>query len=131
MIAPLISDKRPIIKVNINGKEACMLVDTGSSLGIVDINAKKKFGFKLGSKLNTTISGAGGTSNEPVYHTKDCTIDIGGIQIYQFVTTDISAIQESIKANTGITVDGIIGTTQIKSAEMKIDLDNKVIKIGY
>ena len=129
MITPIISDKRPIINVNINNKEASMLVDTGSSLGIIDINSKDKFDFKLGSKLNIIVSGMGGTSDESVYHLKDCIVDIGGIQLYQFVTTDLSAIQESIKQNTGIKIDGIIGTTQIKMSEMKIDLDNKVIKI--
>lgn len=38
-----------------------MLVDTGSSLGIIDINSKDKFDFKLGSKLNIVVSGMGGT----------------------------------------------------------------------
>lgn len=131
MITPIISDKRPIINVNINGKEASMLVDTGSSLGIIDINSKDKFDFKLGSKLNIVVSGMGGTSDESVYHVRNCIVDIGGIKLHQFVTTDISAVQESIKQNTGIKIDGIIGTTQIKMSEMKIDLDNKVIKIGY
>lgn len=96
MITPIISDKRPIINVNINNKEASMLVDTSSSLGIIDINSKDKFDFKLGSKLNIVISGMGGTSDESVYHLKDCIVDIGGIQ------------------HTGIKIDEIIGTTQNK-----------------
>lgn len=32
MITPIISDKRPIINVNINGKEASMLVDNKDGL---------------------------------------------------------------------------------------------------
>lgn len=38
MIAPFISNKRPIINATINNKQVAMLVDTGSSLGIIDIN---------------------------------------------------------------------------------------------
>lgn len=131
MITPIICDSRPIIEVNINGHKAKMLVDTGSSLGIIDINKQREFEFKLKSKMAGTITGMGGSSAEPAYQLKDCNVDIMGIPLYQFIATDISAVQKAIRDNTNIEIDGIIGTTQIKMSEMKIDLDNKVIKIGY
>lgn len=131
MIAPIISDKRSIINVNINNKEVPMLVDTGSSLGIIDINKQKELGFKLTSKIPGTISGIGGESDSSAYNIKDCIVDIAGVKLYQFISTDISSVVESIKNSTGIEIYGIIGFTQIDMAEMKIDIDNKVIKIGY
>lgn len=131
MIAPILSDKRPIIKVSINNKDAYMLVDTGSTLGIIDINCKDKYKFNLSSKILGTVIGMGGESEEAAYNIKDCIVDIAGVKLYQFISTDISVIKDSIKKNTGIEINGIIGTTQIKMTEMKIDLDNKVIIIGY
>lgn len=131
MIAPMISDKRPIIEVSVNGITTPMLVDTGSALGIIDINKKEELGFSLRSKLSGNISGVGGESSSPVYHVKNCDVNILGVPLVQFVTTDISGIISSIKKETGIEISGIIGFTQIELAEMKIDVDNKVVKIGY
>lgn len=130
MIAKSISDKRIIIPVNINGKEANMLVDTGASVGIVDIDCRKKYEFDLGSELGSTIVGVGGESMQ-AYHTKNLDMDIQGVKLYQFVAMNIDSVKNSIRRETGITINGIIGLTQIKMSEMKIDADNGVIKIGY
>lgn len=130
MITKSISDKRIIIPVNINGKEANMLVDTGASIGIVDIDCRKKYEFDLGSELGSTIVGVGGESMQ-AYHTKNLDMDIQGVKLYQFVAMNIDSVKNSIRRETGITINGIIGLTQIKMSEMKIDADNGVIKIGY
>lgn len=131
MIAPIISDKRPIIEVSVNGIKVPMLVDTGSSLGILDINKEEELSFSLKSKLPGVITGMGGSSESPAYHVRDCVIDVAGVKLYQFIATDISGIVDSIRRETGIEISGIIGFTQIQMSEMKIDLDNKIIKIGY
>ena len=130
MITKSISDKRIIIPVNINGKEANMLVDTGASIGIVDIDCRKKYEFDLGSELGSTIVGVGGESMQ-AYHTKNLDMDIQGVKLYQFVAMNIDSVKNSIRRETGITINGIIGLTQIKMSEMKIDADNGIIKIGY
>lgn len=130
MITKSISDKRIIIPVNINGKEANMLVDTGASIGIVDIDCRKKYEFDLGSELGGTIVGVGGESMQ-AYHTKNLDMDIQGVKLYQFIAMNIDSVKNSIRREIGITINGIIGLTQIKMSEMKIDADNGVIKIGY
>ena len=130
MIAKVLHKDRLIIAVEINGKAANMLVDTGASLSLIDIGRMKEYGFKKRTKLQGTISGIGGQQKE-VWHTKDLDVKIQGIPLHQFVTTDISDVCESIRKATGITVHGIIGLPQIKAAEMKIDAENGIIKIGY
>lgn len=129
MILPLESNKRPIVKASINNKEVYMLVDTGASVGVIDLNALDKLDVKRGYELEYELVGLG--SNNKAYHTKRCIVDANGVKLYQFITMDISNIVESIKHETNITISGIIGTPQIKSSEMKIDLDNGIIKIGY
>ena len=130
MIAKFVTDKRPIIEVSINGKRAYMLVDTGASIGVIDSRVLGKYGVGKGSEMGGSVTGVGGIQ-EDVCHTKNCTVDVGGVKLYQFVTFNISSVADSIERETGIEIDGIIGTTQIKMSEMKIDLDNGYIKIGY
>ena len=130
MIAKFVTDKRPIIEVTINGRKAYMLVDTGASIGVIDSLRLDEYGVGMGSSLGGTVTGVGG-SQEEVRHTKNCTVDVGGVKLYQFVTFNLSSVASSIERETGIKISGIIGTTQIKMSEMKIDLDNGYIKIGY
>lgn len=130
MIAKFVTDKRPIIEVTINGRKAYMLVDTGASIGVIDSLRLDEYGVGMGSSLGGTVTGVGG-SQEEVRHTKNCTVDVGGVKMYQFVTFNLSSVSDSIERETGIKISGIIGTTQIKMSEMKIDLDNGYIKIGY
>lgn len=130
MIAKFVTDKRPIIEVLINGNKAYMLVDTGASIGVIDSRVLGKYGVGKGSAMAGSVTGVGGRQ-EDVCHTKNCTVDVGGVKLYQFVTFNLSSVADSISRETGIDIAGIIGTTQIKMSEMKIDLDNGYIKIGY
>lgn len=130
MIAKFVTDKRPIIEVTINGVKAYMLVDTGASIGVIDSRVLGKYGVGKGSAMAGSVTGVGG-SQEEVFHTKNCTVDVGGVKLYQFVTFNFSSVASSIERETGIRISGIIGTTQIRMSEMKIDLDNGYIKIGY
>lgn len=129
MIAPLKSSKRPIIEVSINGKPAYMLLDTGASLSLIDENRMKEYGFVKGASFAGKIVGIAGDSSG-VYHTKKLQVDIIGIHICQFLTTDLSAIANSVKKETGIHITGIIGYPQIVAAEIKIMSDENYIKIG-
>ena len=60
MLAKLLSDKRPIVRVTINGKDTAMLIDTGASINVIDQDVLKSFGIKKRSVMGT-INGAGGT----------------------------------------------------------------------
>lgn len=131
MIVKSVSSDRLIIEVNINNKKGYMLVDTGASIGLIDIDSIDEYHFDLGKQLNTVISGVGGESQSEVYYTKNLNVDIQGISVHQLVATDISSVKHSIKQNTGITICGILGLTQIKLTEMKIAADCNTIKLGY
>ena len=68
MIATVLTDKRPVIKVSINGQETAALVDTGASLSIVSESDMGKFKFKRGSKMAGSVIGLDGTE-QSMYHT--------------------------------------------------------------
>lgn len=129
LIILILSDSRPLVEVEINGRPAVMLVDTGSSSGLIDINQMDDYGFSLMAKTDIEISSIGGKRCES-YRVRDLWVRLEGISIYQFLATDISLIAESIHKETGYRISGIIGYDQIKNAEIKIEANNNLIKIG-
>lgn len=129
MIILILSDSRPLVEVEINGRPAVMLVDTGSSTGLIDINQMDEYGFSLMAKTDMVISSIGGKKCES-YRVRDLWVRLDGIAIYQFLATDISLVVESIYKETGYRISGIIGYDQIKNAEIKIDASNNQITIG-
>ena len=131
MIATVLTDKRPVIKVSINGQETAALVDTGASLSIVSESDMSKLKFKRGSKLAGTVIGLDGTE-QSMYHTgKDFDFKIEGLPAYQFVIGNIDAIKSSIKKETGIEISAIIGYPTIKQLELIINPSTNEISIGY
>lgn len=129
LIILILSDSRPLVEVEINGRPAVMLVDTGSSTGLIDINQMDDYGFSLMAKTDMAISSIGGKRCES-YRVRDLWVRLEGIALYQFLATDISLIAESIHKETGYRISGIIGYDQIKNAEIKIDASDNLITIG-
>ena len=106
-----------------------VLVDTGSSTGLIDIKQMDEYGFSLMAKTDMEISSIGGKRCES-YRVRDLWVRLEGIALYQFLATDISLIAESIHKETGYRISGIIGYDQIKNAEIKIDASDNLITIG-
>lgn len=129
LIILILSDSRPLVEVEINGRPAVMLVDTGSSVSVIDINQLDDYGFSLMAKTDMIIISIGEKQCES-YRVRDLWVRLEGIAIYQFLATDISLIAESIYKETGYRISGIIGYDQIKNAEIKIDASNNLITIG-
>lgn len=129
LIIIILSDSRPLVEVEINGRPAVMLIDTGSSTGLIDINQMDEYGFSLMAKTDMVISSIGGKRCES-YRVRDLWVRLEGIALYQFLATDISLIAESIHKETGYRISGIIGYDQIKNAEIKIDASDNLITIG-
>ena len=131
MIATVLTDKRPVIKVSINGQETAALVDTGASLSIVSESDMGAFKFKRGSKMAGSVIGLDGTE-QSMHHTgKDFDFKVEGLPAYQFVIGNIDAIKSSIKKETGIEISAIVGYPTIKQLELIINPSTNEISIGY
>lgn len=129
LIILILSESRPLVEVEINGRPAVMLVDTGSSTGLIDINQMDEYGFSLMAKTDMIIISIGEKQCES-YRVRDLWVRLEGIDIYQFLATDISLIAESIHKETGYRISGIIGYKQIRNTKIKIDACNNMITIG-
>ena len=106
------SDKRLIIECIVDNKPANFLIDTGASVGLIDDNQIKKYNLIKGPKYNGTLIGAGGEIDNPRICNTFAYLDNRAIT--QFLLTDIENIVNSIKDETGITILGIIGLSQMK-----------------
>ena len=121
------ADNRLIIEAEINGKNACFLVDTGASVGLIDKEKKKKYGLKEGFRYHGTLIGAGGEMKD-VKHC-DTFVEFEGKTIPQFLLADISNVVKSIKRETGIEILGIISLPQMKIVGLGIDANDMEIII--
>lgn len=121
------SSERPIVKVDINGIDAYMLIDTGSSINVISVQAVYR--HKL--RVRTSFAGSfySATNQINAMHVDKARIEIAGKPFYQFVMIDISVITSNILSATGIEISGIIGTPAIKELGMVIDLNKGIITI--
>lgn len=113
------TDKRLIVEVKINGKSAYMLIDTGASAGMIDVNQVDDFDVVVGNKYCGSIVGAGGEMQD-VRHTHTMA-EFEGKKIPQFLLADIGNIVRSIKRETGIKILGIISLKQMQVIGLNID----------
>ena len=120
-----LSEKRLIIEVEVNGKKANLLVDTGAAVGIYDDNQKKKYGLEYGRRYSGTLVGAGGELKD--VRVCNTFADFLNIKIPQFLLADISNVVKSIKRETGIEILGIISLPQMKMCGLGIDANDMEI----
>ncbi len=121
-----LSEERLIVEGKINGKDACFLIDTGASVGMIDYGKRYDYDLKVGRRYGGTLIGAGGEMRN-VKHC-DTFVHIEDRVIPQFLLADIGGVVDSIKMETGIDILGIISLHQCKMVGLSLDCnDNEII----
>ena len=118
---------RPIIEVTVNDKEVFMLIDTGSSLNVVDFSQLEDLEIKRRFKIGDVMCIAGGSVLWQIFQVP---ILVKNRQVTQFISSDLTVIRESILQSTGIKIAGILGTPAIKELKMVIDLSRGIVTIN-
>ncbi len=122
----IVSDSRIIIELEINNKKCFVLIDTGSSVSILDIQKTKIFDYDKNGKYPNPIIGVN-NSVQYMYYVKNASVKIGKISTFQFVVGNISNIRDIIKNETGYEICGIIGYHTIKEVGLILNpLENIV-----
>lgn len=119
----ILSEVRPVIEITINGKLAHVLVDTGSTLNIIDSRYMKQFGLKKGKYIGCIE----GNNKLSFWRLKNCTVSLLGYEYCQFGISDIESICDGVFNDTGIEVVGILGITALKQLGLVIDFKNNTI----
>lgn len=121
-----LSEERLIVEGKVNGKDACFLIDTGASVGMIDYGKRYDYDLKVGRRYGGTLIGAGGEMRN-VKHC-DTFVNLGNKVIPQFLLADIGGVVDSIKRETGIDILGIISLPQCKMVGLSLDCnDNEII----
>lgn len=118
------TDKRLIVDVNINGKPVPMLVDTGATVGLVSKDLRGLLIDKVRPSIE--LQGAGGATTAYRCNTLGT---LAGKTLPQFFATDIKGVVKSIKAETGISIGGVLSLPQLRYLGAKIDTFNGKIII--
>lgn len=117
---------RPIIEATVNGNDCYLLIDTGSSLNIVDFSQLDDLGIRRRFKMGDAVSIAGGTILWQIFQVP---VIVKSRNVTQFIASDLTAVRESILQSTGIKISGILGTPAIKQLGMIIDLSRGIVTI--
>lgn len=127
-----INQKIPLIKVTINGKDAWMIVDTGSTLTILHTGAARHYGFVIRERTDdlseAEINGFNGSVRiYPVYSFK---LQIEGREItIQPKAQNISHLIAKINTHESIIIAGILGADVLSRYRMSINYDTR--RISY
>ena len=117
---------RPILEAAVNGQTVYMLIDTGSSLNVLDIEMLDRLWVEKRFRMNRVVTlGA----EHDMWHIRKADTSVKGRRVTQFIASDIKVIRESILQTTGIKIAGILGTPAIKELGMVIDLRRGIVTL--
>jgi len=117
---------RPIIEATVNGNDCYLLIDTGSSINIIDFAQLEGLGVRRRFKMGDAVSISGGTILWQIFQVP---VIVTSRNVTQFIASDLTAVRESILQSTGIKISGILGTPAIKQLGMIIDLSRGIVTI--
>jgi len=122
-----------LIILKINGKKAKMLVDTGASKTVFDVNRISKFTGKKKFNKNKLFSTGLGTNSMKSHNTILKKIEIGKIKMEDFdaILLDLKHVNESYEILGFGNIDGVLGGEVLVKYKAVIDYGKKQLKLKY
>lgn len=124
---------QPIVRGELNGKKAFFLIDTGSSITLLNLKAAPKYDFGL-ARMNLEgyrLSGLNSEHKSGVLAATNAKLFLGGKRMQgAFRVIDLSYIIQSIAESTGIRIAGIIGSDLMRRHNFVIDYREREINFG-
>ena len=121
------------ITAELNSKPANLLVDTGASKTVFDINRIGKFVNKRKKSFvsyDNHSTGLGTNTMESHYTTiNEFCISTLRIENYQAILLDMKHVNRSYKSLGLAAIDGVIGSDMLMKYKAVIDFDNKTLKL--
>ena|SRR5688572_14459872 len=121
------------IKIRINKKVAHVLIDTGASKTVFDLEKITKFVKATSFDLHDRLSTGLGTSNMTSHITSIDELKIGDIVLSNYTTVllDLSHVNQSYVQLGLKPIDGVIGSDLLSDFAAIIDFKNKDLKLKY
>lgn len=124
---------KPIVKMTLNGKNIWMLLDTGSSINLLNLSAARKYGFKTYHVPNMPNSVIGFASKElELDYAGNVDLRYKGIKLNSnFLAHDISNIASSFRKESGTVISGIIGSQLMRKYGFIIDMGTQTVRVQH
>ncbi len=125
---------KPIIEVQLNGKIAYFLLDSGSEITLLHAESAEEYDFQL---LNYVPGGIQkvvglGTVSDHLYGAGKVRMNIGNLRIRSlYVATDLSNVIKTVRYNTRYKLTGIIGSDVMKKYGFLLDYQNQKLLINH
>lgn len=120
--------KLPIVEVDLNGKPAYFILDTGGSISVLDENQEKDYGFFVEDD-DQEAAGYGGVGK----FKKALLVNLvlGGVRFdTDYKAQDLSAIVRAMKNGEGIKITGIIGSDIMKPNAFILNFSDHTVSLG-
>lgn len=121
---------KPIVKMTLNGKKIWALLDTGTDITLVDINAQEEYDFKTYISLDSKyiLPGIGANNYYQLHQVRNAELHYGDTQLKRKVYAyNLSNVVGSIREHTGKKVTAIIGADMMRAYGFVIDLGNRTV----
>lgn len=118
-------DRRPYLKIQMNGHDATFVLDTGSGFTVISEEAAAKFGVPALAKGGTS-QGVGGSGKFPIVYGLINSLRIGNERIEQ-VPCFIRHFHQTKNQNSDEETDGFIGLSVLSNFVTGLDYKNQSI----
>ena len=123
-------DSQPIIKGKLNEKTAYFLVDSGSDVTIINLKDTKKFKINYGKMYSDRyrFSGLYSEHKGDILVAKGMDLELNDKKISgRYLLFDLSKIAQSLSKDSGIQINGIIGSDVMKNYNFVINYETEEI----
>jgi len=121
---------KPIVKMTLNGKKIWALLDTGTDITLLDINAWHDYGFKtfVNPDKKFVIPGVGANNFYQLHQVRGAELAYGDTKLARKVYAyNLDNVVGSIRERTGKKITAIIGSDMMCAYGFVIDLGNKTV----
>jgi predicted aspartyl protease len=121
-------DRRPFLRVKLNGRDALFVVDTGSGFTVISREAAKRFGVSEIAKGGKS-QGVGGPGKFPIVYGLIRSIDIGAATV-RMVPCFIRAFHGNQEREAGERADGFIGLSILSHYLTELDYKERKLRLN-
>ena len=126
----LLDSKVPIVEGKLNGKKTYFLIDTGSTISVLDVSKRKDYGFRIFRYITKKLHGFGGSSLD-LWLLYDVDLLIGEkIITTKYAGTHLQELRRQINIKTGYEISGILGSDAIRDFGIIVDFVSQRCYIG-
>jgi predicted aspartyl protease len=121
------SDRRPYLRVRLNGRKALFVVDTGSGFTVISKEAAKRFGVEEIARGGHS-QGVGGTGKFPIVYGLIRSIDIGAVTL-RMAPCFIRSFHDGAEQALNERADGFIGLSILSRYLTELDYEAGMLRL--